>query len=440
MKKSLFIVVFVLFCMVSCKEKAAEINLVSPKKEAFANDALTLTEAERYDKVLGALVGSAIGDAMGASTEMWHRKDIQLKYGYITTLTPALREQSPEGTWEHNLAAGSTTDDTRWKYLITNYLTTQKTTLGADALAQFITGYYTQLTDSLKGGDIQLDTDLLDDHIEKIDWIKEWARVALAYKTGPEAYQKAQHRFYGGELSCAGQLYTPMFGLIATNAEEAYGMAYEHAIFDLGYAKDISALVAAMTHMALRTQNMDSILGAPFFIDPIGYQDSRLVGRIATNTADRAIKNVLAVQQSPPVDPFGAEIAANLTMPEKYTGSPAEWIQQESMYQTLEKEQQAIPFHSGEIWQILVTGLQFGEGDFLKTMQFIVNYGRDNDTVAAVAGMILGAKVGYAQLPTDLKAQILKTNKDQLGIDLEAMAKLLSRNYKLTSHEKKAIH
>ena len=65
------------------------------------------------------------------------------------------------------------------------------------------------------------------------------------------------------------------------------------------------------------------------------------------------------------------------------------------VYQLLEKDERAIAFHSAEIWQILVTALEFGNGDFEKTMQFIVNYGRDNDTVAAVAGMILGAKLGY---------------------------------------------
>ena len=35
-----------------------------------------------HDKVLGLLVGSAIGDAMGAPTEMWSRNDIQLDYGF----------------------------------------------------------------------------------------------------------------------------------------------------------------------------------------------------------------------------------------------------------------------------------------------------------------------------------------------------------------------
>ena len=55
-------------------------------------------------------------------------------------------------------------------------------------------------------------------------------------------------------------------------------------------------------------------------------------------------------------------------------------------------------------------------------MQFIVNYGRDNDTVAAIAGMILGAKDGYANLPDHLKKEILRVNKEVLGIDLEALA------------------
>ena len=61
---------------VSCKDNMAEVNIPSPKKSNYASDDIKLIEEVYYDKVLGALVGSAIGDAMGASTEMWHRKDI----------------------------------------------------------------------------------------------------------------------------------------------------------------------------------------------------------------------------------------------------------------------------------------------------------------------------------------------------------------------------
>ena len=413
---------FLMLIFVSCKDNRIEVNIPSPKKSAYASDAIKLSKEAYYDKVLGALVGSAIGDAMGASTEMWHRKDIQLKYGYITGFTPAVREQSPEGTWGHNLTSGATTDDTRWKFAMVKYLSKYRNDWNAEHFADFIVDYYGALTRGLSDDRDIPKTDFLDTQIEKIDWIKEWARVAMAYRENPESYQKALNRFYGGEMSCAGQLYTPMFGLVSATPEEAYSIAYRHSIFDIGYAKDISGLVSAMTHVALRTQSMDSILDAATFIDPEGYQDSRLVGRIAYSVADASVKSVLAVKDLVLTDSLIAVDSLLFKMPKGYSGNQKDWIRQETIYQFLEKDEKAIAFHSGEIWQILVTALQFGEGDFEMTMQFIVNYGRDNDTVAAVAGMILGAKDGYSNLPVDLRDEALRVNKENMGIDLEALA------------------
>lgn len=423
MKKKLLVAIGILLLFATCKETSSKIEINSPSKTAFVTDSFNLSEEERYDKILGALVGSAIGDAMGASTEMWHRNDIQLKYGYITGLTPAVREQSPEGTWEHNLSAGATTDDTRWKYFMVKYLSAYGDHLNSKAFAKFITDYYGDLTDDLANVQIRTNPDLLDDQNEKIDWIKEWARVALAYQESPEAYQKAQNRFYGGEMSCAGQLYTPMFGLVAQSPEDAYDTAYEHSLFDLGYAKDISALVAAMTHMAMRTQNIDSIISTATFVDPYGYQDSRLVGRISNATADASVKTVLRIKQMILIDSLVVKDTLVFKKPQDFTGTQKDWVRQEMAYKFLEKDEKAIAFHAGEIWQILITGLQFGEGDFEKTMQFIVNYGRDNDTVAAVAGMILGAKDGYSNLPQELRETVVKVSREQMGIDLEALAK-----------------
>ncbi len=423
-----FIVLFLVLGSCKDKDQRSHVDIPAPKKATYISDTLQLSKEAYYDKVLGALVGSAIGDAMGASTEMWYRKAIQLKYGYITGLTPAVRVQSPEGTWEHNLMAGATTDDTRWKYFMVKYFTEHNTDLSPTNFARFITDYYESIAHSLADTDVLSQTDSLDDRIEKIDWIKEWARVAIAYQKSPEDYQKAQNRFYGGELSCAGQLYTPMFGLSAKTPEEAYTMAYDHALFDLGYAKDISALVSVLTHMALRTKDMDSILNAATFVDPYGYQDSRLVGRISYDIADSSIKNVLTIQEKILVDSLIAKDSIIFKVPEGFPDTQKKWVRQEMVYQFLEKDERAIPFHSGEIWQILITGLQFGEGDFEKTLQFIVNYGRDNDTVAAVAGMILGAKEGYTNLPRGLKEEVLRVNRENLGIDLEVLAREIIDN------------
>lgn len=422
-----YVYLLILVCIVGCKNENEKFDIPSPTNSTYSSEKLQLTDSVYYDKVLGALVGSAIGDAMGASTEMWHRKDIQLSYGYINGLTPAVREQSPEGTWEHNLLSGATTDDTRWKSLMVHYFKANNNNISPDNFAQYIIEYYTSLTKALANKDIQTSTDTLDSQIEKIDWIKEWARVAMAYKKDNKAYLQALNRFYGGEMSCAGQLYTPMIGLISKSPLDAYQKAYDLSLFDIGYAKDISALVSTMTHMALRTEDLDSIMNASKFIDPIGYADSRLVGRIPTVILDGTQKNVRRINQLVLIDSLILKDSLIFKIPNGFIGSKKDWVRQEMLYQILEKDKRGIAFHSAEIWQILVTGLEFGKGDFVKTMQFIINYGRDNDTVAAVAGMILGAKLGYKALPEELREKVLKVNKENLGIDLETLAKEMTQ-------------
>ncbi|WP_297707190.1 ADP-ribosylglycohydrolase family protein [uncultured Eudoraea sp.] len=423
MKYNFFaIVLFLSVIILSCKDQKAQIDIPEPKKSAYAQDSLILNKEELYDKVLGALIGSAIGDAMGASTEMWHRYDIQQKYGYITGLTPAERIQSPEGTWEHNLNAGATTDDTRWKYFMVSYFDTYSPDLNAENFAKFITDYYQSIASKLGDKEVLASPDALDARLEKVDWIKEWARVAFAYQKSTENYLEAQNRFYGGEMSCAGMLYTPMFGLLEPNPEIAYLTAYKHSLFDLGFAKDISGLVAAMTHMAMRTTNMDSILNTAVFIDPMRYQDSRLLGRISYNTANATRKYVNLSREIKISDSLGLTDSLEIKIPDHFNGTKTDWVQQEFVYKLLEEDEKANAFHAGEIWQIMIAGLAFGGGDFEKSIQFIVNYGRDNDTVAAVAGMILGAKDGYTNLPIKLRTEVLRVNREQLGIDLEELA------------------
>jgi hypothetical protein len=417
----------------SCKNPEPFAAIPEPVKAGYGKDSLALGPEAYYDKVLGALVGSAIGDAMGASTEMWQRGDIRQKYGYITGLTPAVRNQSPEGTWEHNLGPGATTDDTRWKLIMVKYFSEYADETSSHAFAEFIVRFYESVASGLSGKALLSSPDELDGKLEKIDWIKEWARVALAYQENADAYLKAMNRFYGGEMSCAGMLYSPMFGLLANSPEEAYHIAYEHSIFDLGYAKDISGLVAGMTQMALQTSSMDSILDTAIFIDPYRYQDSRLVGRISLDIANASRKIVWASKELPSIEIPETHANAADIIPDGYPYAAVEWDRQSFVYSYLDKHKKAIPFHAGEIWQILNSALEFGEGDFVKTMQFIVNYGRDNDTVAAVAGMILGAKLGYSGLPESMRNTVVRANRDQIGIDLEALAReLTARNTGIT--------
>lgn len=412
--RSLAVSVFGL--LISCTPSPERTDIPMPWESARDTTSVKLDQTELGDRVLGAIVGSAIGDALGASTEMWYRSDIQAQYGYITDLTTALREKSAEGTWRHNMVAGSTTDDTRWKVLMGDYIDQYRSELSTDHFAAFITDYYEDRVTALADAQTKKSTDVLDERIEQLNWIKEWARVTMAYQQGTTAFLAAQHRFYGGEMSCAGMLYSPVFGLVAASPEEAYLTGIAHALFDLGYARDITGLVAAITNKALQTSNVDSLLAIHQYIDPYGYQDARLIGRLSVQMLQDAQG---MVQQSSALE---VSEATSVKTPEGYPGTAADWLQEQYLFEELEKRQKAIPFHAGEIWQILVTGLLYGEGDFEKTMTFIVNYGRDNDTVAAVAGMILGAALGYDQLPDDWKTQTIEVSRAVMGLDLEMLA------------------
>ena len=403
------------FSVISC-DQPKSIHIPSPQKATVQISTRSLAPEEEKDKILGAIVGSAIGDAMGASTEMWSRNQILKEYGYINDLTPAIRVQSPEGTWEHNLVAGATTDDTRWKYFIGQYLIRNRSDYSPEKFAAFIQAYYEEVVQDLSAGSLLKSTDELDAQIEKIDWIKEWARVSEAFIEGETEYRASQARFYGGEMSCAGLLYSPVFGLVASDPEEAYVTAYDHALFDIGYAKDISAMSATMTYLAMYGQDFASVVDSSFLTDPYGFKDSRLVGRILQSSVDEINQIIESAIELTTSD------TSAIYIPQGFPGTDLDWIRQEYIYEALEKRQKAIAFHAGEIWDITYASLIFGEGDFRKTMAFIVNYGRDNDTVAAIAGTILGAYLGYEALPEDLKKETVRVNREIMGIDLVALS------------------
>ncbi|QHI71280.1 ADP-ribosylglycohydrolase family protein [Aminipila terrae] len=71
------------------------------------------------DRAYGALVGGAIGDAMGMPASFFTREKMKATYGYINDfVTPEADEQAYHG----NLQAGEITDDTMESIIISNVL------------------------------------------------------------------------------------------------------------------------------------------------------------------------------------------------------------------------------------------------------------------------------------------------------------------------------
>ena len=153
----------------------------------------------------------------------------------------------------------------------------------------------------------------------------------------------------------------------------------------------------------------DSLL-ASLRIDPAHYFESRLVGR----TAYTILKNArLISSESAKQDSLGNQ-------PEEESKAL------QFAFAQLDEKLQDMPFHAGEIWLQTLTAILYADFDFMGTLTFLVNYGRDNDTTAAVAGGILGAFYGFEQLPKLEREKVLLVNKELLGIDLEQIANELT--------------
>jgi len=201
-------------------------------------------------------------------------------------------------------------------------------------------------------------------------------------------------------------------------AAMAYQSAYRLGIFDLGYARDITGLTAAMTAAAMAPDaTPESIISVLRNIDPNGYFNSRLVGRSAHRFYKDALYSVTAAKKMTKSDIDSIDIQL------PYQGQDTLYFAQlQKLFEELDEQNEDMAFHPGEIHQINLTALLFTNFDFQKSIEFVVNYGRDNDTVAAITGAILGALHGYANLPQESAALVLAVNKNQLGIDLEIMA------------------
>ncbi|MCG6927280.1 MAG: ADP-ribosylglycohydrolase family protein [Acidobacteria bacterium] len=387
-----------------------------------------------HDKVLGSLVGSAIGDAMGAPTEMWSRDQIQAEYGFVRDLHTAVRPPSPEGTWTMNVPAGATTDDTRWKALMVDYLTGTGTrieaadqTLKPKELARLISARFSDEIERLRTLSADDPATQLANGLMRVQWLQEWERVARAYLAGGEdEHRRALDQFYGGEMVCAGLLFSPTLGAFYPgDPEAAYLNAFAVDIYDLGYARDVSAVTAAMVAAAMAPDaTPDSVLAVVADVDPHGYFETRLVGRLAHEMLRdaRSIVHAARKVEGAPAETPGTLESAGQDHPWASSGlSPRERSRLEAAYRMLDARRQRMPFHAGEIHLVNLTALLYSDFDFPTALTFVVNWGRDNDTTAAVTGALLGAFVGAEKLPRKWVGQSLERNRG-LGIDLEALA------------------
>lgn len=99
---------------------------------------VTVDESDpRLDRALGSLVGLALGDALGMPTQSFSREEIRERYGRIEGLVDA----APDQPIAPGMQAGAVTDDTDQALIVADLVIAGEGTVDAHAFAEALSGW-----------------------------------------------------------------------------------------------------------------------------------------------------------------------------------------------------------------------------------------------------------------------------------------------------------
>ncbi|HHY59388.1 MAG TPA: ADP-ribosylglycohydrolase family protein [Clostridia bacterium] len=327
---------------------------------------------EVYDRVLGALVGVAVGDAMGMPAEMLSRPVIAELYGRIEDfVTPSSRNPITAG-----FAQGQVTDDTWQTLLVAQSIIENEGRIVAEDIAQRL-----------------------------LEWAEGELQKGRKY-IGPST-QKALAALRNGEplastgkdgITNGGAMRMVPVGIVSCRAGD-------------------EELIENVTRACLPTHNTDVAIAAAAAV-----AKAVALGLRGESRAREAIEAAV-------------EVAAQAAGKGYRTSAPSVAKRTRLALQIVEaaaNEEEAL----AELSDIIGTGFAAAEsvptalalvylaqGDPIRCAQLAANIGGDTDTIGAISTGIAGALQGLSPFPKNYVDLITRVN----GIDLERVARELMR-------------
>lgn len=351
------------------------------------------------ERVRGALWAQALGDALGAPFEFGSER-----VEWIDRLHPFTGRVGPHGPWLSPAPVGTGTDDVRYAWLFVALACRLKGMPTAAALAQHFIDLHDRPGDFFPGH-------------------PPLARAQFAMWEGvSRGYLGQSSPLYPGVSpgalatrsvglnypTIAGMLAMPFAGLLSIGQpERAYCAAYEAAFFDVGYAREATALLAAAQSLAVAGVAPGALVERVLALDPLqlgGYFGPPFVVGHLPSLLERAGGK------------RGAALAQFLSFELRHVGvfDP---------YRALAVAFCALLAHADEpLCALQVAANQAdldAEGHWRRYA--------DIDCYGSIAGSLVGAVCGAAALPADAVQQVIDANRRVYGIDIEESAARFAR-------------
>lgn len=327
-----------------------------------------------FDKIYGSLLAGAIGDAMGGPVEGWHYERIMKTHGVVDTLLPY--DQPPDVHSHFATAPGTVTDDTRLRHLLCQaIIACSDLPRRGDFIKACADAYYAAQTDLERG------------------FLEEYLLAGM--------YGQAK-LIWGGQPTNGFIMMNSPLGLICPcDPERAFALSYEVDFISDGYAKYSAAIAAAAVSAAMRLKaTVNSIIEEAL----AACQKHRMEGKLTRQW--RWYRPVFQLNER--LIETAVDIAARhrdvFRLREEY-------------YDKL----RVSPL-SSEAAQTLAVALGMlvaADGDLRWAIIGCVNYGRDCDSYASVAGAIAGALHGTSAIPSDWRSTVEAANPE---LDIRALS------------------
>jgi ADP-ribosylglycohydrolase len=354
-----------------------------------------LTDAAEHalllGKVRGCLYGGAIGDAMGAPAEWKMPSQIRERYGEIVDFV-----EPWDGPSEIGKGDGRFTDDTHMTRVLGEIYCAEGAHLDPFRFAERVVPLIADEPRWLaeRGQEMLL--------VDRLFYPEKWLLMRLRLANADPRLGGV-----GNMVNCGAAMYASPVGIVnACDPVNAYREAIEiFSAHQWSYGLEAAAVMAACVAEAFRPgATVDSIVGVAL--------------DLAKEGTRRAIEAV--VTEARKYDDWREAIAPLREAIRPFDGSAEDGVRDRgnktddwapSRFKSIEEVPVALGF-------LVVAG-----GDFEKAIFGAANYGRDNDSIAGMAGAFAGALQGDGAIRPEWIAQVNAANR----VDLDPLARDLVR-------------
>lgn len=326
------------------------------------------------DKTTGALTGAAVGDALGGAAEGNSPEAIQQRYGgFITGIVPPFLAdwQNARPIAPYHKGDGHVTDDTLMTNALVDVYGTVRDHLDAHSIAEHLVPL--MIGDKRWIPELEKDALLL----HRVFLAEKWMVTRLHY-----GHVDPREAGVGNIVNCGATMYMAPIGIVNSGAPD---LAYAEAVDVAGahqssYGREAAGVYAAAIAEAMRPgANVTSVIDVALRLAKDGTRDAISAVVDAASSLNDWRTSLSALRSA--VEPFDT-VGPNYRAPARDARIPSRT-----------KSIEELPIALGM--------LVVASGDYRETVLGSINYGRDSDSIAVMAGSIAGALGGRSAIPDE---------------------------------------